>query len=338
MIASTLTTLVTVLLMTASALPGASPEPPDRSAAPPIAASDTTTLTPLPYYPDGVQSVDVNGRTIAYVERPAEERDAPVLLMVHGLGSNLSLWRDHIDAFPEYRVLALDLPGFGLSEKKEVPATMPFFAETVVGFLDKMDVETATYVGVSMGGQVGLHVALSHGDRLDRLALVSPAGIETFTDKDAAAIRNMMSAEGIMAANEMQVRQSVALNFHEYTEQYDWLVKQRHAVADRNDFAAYAAANARAVGGMLDGAVYDRLGEIDVPVLAMFGAGDRLIPNRFLHPDQSPQSIAEDAQAAMPGARVEVVRDAGHLVMVERPDRFDALLRSFLNDTDAAGF
>jgi len=297
------------------------------------ASPDTVEGAALPFYPDGIKTTAVDGRTVAYVERPGATEEAPVLLFVHGLGSNLSLWRDHIDQFPKYRVLALDLPGFGLSDKEDVPATMPFFANTVAGFLDAVDVETATYVGVSMGGQIGLHVALNHEDRLDRLVLTSPAGIETFTEQDANAIRSMMSAEGIMASSDAQVMQSVALNFHEFTDDHAWLVEQRHAVADRADFPAYAEANARAVAGMLDGAVYDQIGGIDVPTLVLFGAGDKLIPNRFLHPDQLPETIAESAREAMPEAEVELIEDAGHLVMVERPDRFKERVRQFLSET-----
>jgi len=319
-----------LVLMAASFVPDAHSQPAGEAS-----ADADTTVTPLPYYPDGVQTVTVDGRTITYVERaPEDAADAPVLLFVHGLGSNLSLWRDHVDAFPEHRVLALDLPGFGVSEKADVPATMPFFADAVVGFLDAMDVETVTYTGVSMGGQIGMHVALRHPDRLDRLVLVSPAGVEAFSEKDAAAIKNMTSAEGIMASTDAQVQQSVALNFHEYTDDYAWLVEQRHALAARDDFPQYAEANARAVSGMLDGAASDRLGEIDVPTLVLFGAGDKLIPNRFLHPDQSPETIAASAREAMPEARVKLVDDAGHLLMIERPERFREILRRALGASD----
>lgn len=329
-----------------SALPAGAAHPgtpPTHSAHANASQTDTTTAA-LPYYPDGVQTVTVGGREIAYVERGAEPQgepqsepsSRPVLLFVHGLGSNLSLWRDHVDAFPEHRVLALDLPGFGLSEKTDVPATMPFFAKTVTGFLDALNVDRVTYVGVSMGGQVGLHVALDHSERLERLVLVSPAGIETFTDEEAAGIRSMMSAEGIASSTDAQVEQSVALNFATFGDADRWLIEQRHAVAARPDFQAYAQANARAVSGMLDGAVYDRLGAVDVPTLVLFGAGDKLIPNRFLHPNQTPATIADSARAAMPEAQVRLVDDAGHLVMVERPERFRELLRSFLNE-DAAG-
>jgi len=79
--------------------------------------------------------------------------------------------------------------------------------------------------------------------------------------------------------------------------------------------------------------VYDQIGGIDVPTLVLFGAGDKLIPNRFLHPDQLPETIAESAREAMPEAEVELIEDAGHLVMVERPDRFKERVRQFLSET-----
>ena len=81
-----------------------------------VMPSDTSNT--LPYYPADVQTTTVDGRSIAYVDSGGE---GPVLLFVHGLGSNLSLWRHSLDAFTDtHRVVALDLPGFGLSDKEDV--------------------------------------------------------------------------------------------------------------------------------------------------------------------------------------------------------------------------
>lgn len=293
-----------------------------------MAALATASIAqPLPHYPAQVDSVDVDGRTIAYVDRG----DGPALLFVHGLGSNLSLWREHLDAFTaSHRVLALDLPGYGLSGKEDVPGSMGFFADAIAGFLDALDVDRVTYVGVSMGGQIGLTMALRHPERIDRMALVSPAGIEAFSEKDAAAITSMMTPEAIRATPDARVAQNVKLNFATYSDEHAWLIEQRHAVAARDDFDAYAAANAASVRGMLDGPVLDRLDSLDLPTLILFGAGDKLIPNRFLHPDQTPASVAEDARQALPDADVRLIDDAGHLLMLERPAVFESALRDFL--------
>jgi pimeloyl-ACP methyl ester carboxylesterase len=292
--------------------------------APSVAAQDT-----LPHYPDDVQTTTVDGREIAFVDRGEGEP----ILFVHGLGSNLSLWRETLDAFDDsHRVLALDLPGYGLSGKDDVPGTMSFFAETVAGFLGERGIDEATVVGVSMGGQVALTLALEAPARVRRLALVSPAGIEPFSPKEAAALKDATTAEGIVNTSDEQVRKNTALNFAAWSDEYAWLIEQRHALSEREDFAAYAEANARSVTGMLEGDVRDRLGEIDVPALVLFGAGDKLIPNPFLHGDMTTADVADRARTALPNATVRLVDDAGHLLMLERPAVFREALRAVLGE------
>lgn len=284
----------------------------------------------LPYYPDAVQTVTVEGRDIAFVD---DGGDAPVLLFVHGLGSNLSIWRHNLDTFDDtHRVVALDLPGFGLSDKANVPATMPFFADTIAAFLDARGIDRVTYVGVSMGGQVGFTFALRHPDRVDRMALVSPAGIESFSSQEAATLKTMMTPEAIAGTPPSRVEQNTALNFHTWRDEYAWIIEQRDSLAQRSDFRSYAVANANAVAGMLDGPVLDRLDQLDLPLLILYGAGDKLIPNRFLHPNQTTATVAETAREALPHADVHLVDEAGHLLMIERPGVFHEKLRAFLNE------
>jgi len=292
----------------------------------PAVAQDT-----LPHYPDDVQTTTVDGRSIAFVDRGS----GPPVLFVHGLGSNLSLWRETMSAFDDsHRVLALDLPGYGLSGKDDVPGTMSFFAETVAGFLDERGIEEATVVGVSMGGQVALTLPLTAPERVRRLALVSPAGIEPFSPKEAAALKDATTAEGIVNTSDEQVRKNTALNFASWRDEYEWLIEQRHALSEREDFEAYAEANARSVAGMLESDERDRFDEISVPALVLFGAGDRLIPNQYLHGDMTTADVAERAESVLPNATVRLVDDAGHLLMLERPAAFREALRSFLGEGD----
>lgn len=282
----------------------------------------------LPHYPDDVQTVTVDEHQVAFVDRGS----GPALLFVHGLGSNLSLWRRSLDAFADdYRVLALDLPGFGLSDKQDVPATMPFFTEVVTGFLDERGIDAVTYVGVSMGGQVGLTMALRRPDRLRGLVLASPAGIESFTESEAEALRSATTPEAIAQMTDAEVKQSVAANFDTWSDEYAWLIEQRHALAERDDFMDYARANAKAVAGMLEGEVHDQLDAVHTPTLVLYGAGDKLIPNSQLHPDRTTADIAARAREKLPDADVSLLDDAGHLLMVERPARFHEKVRAFLN-------
>ncbi|NBC18480.1 MAG: alpha/beta fold hydrolase, partial [Bacteroidetes bacterium] len=287
---------------------------------------DSTEAT-LPYYPEPIDTTTVGDHDVAYYDAGTGEE---TVLFVHGLGSNLSFWRHNLDAFTDdYRVLALDLPGYGLSDKDDVPGTMAFYADVLSGFLDTLDVAQVHLVGVSMGGQIAMTFALDHPERLGKLVLVSPAGIETFTDEEGLALRMATTPEALQNTPPEQYRMNVALNFDTFDEnRHGWIIEQRQALEQRADFPDYAAANARSVAGMLDGPVLDRLDALQTPTLVLFGAGDKLIPNRFLHGDLTTADIAETARTALPNATVEMVDDAGHVLMIERPEAFNARVRT----------
>lgn len=298
-------------------------------AVPPSAPADTTDL---PFYPEPISHVEVDGRALAVYDGGGE--GAPVVL-VHGLGTNLAFWRETIPALEAAgrRVIALDLPGYGLSDKADVSGTMPDFAAAVAGTMDALGVAEADVVGISMGGQIALTLALDHPDRVRRLALLSPAGIETFTEAESAGMKALVTPAAIANTPEAQVQANVAANFDAYDESRDgWILEQRRAVVARADFPDYAAANAASVAGMLDGPVVERLGEISAPTLVLYGAGDRLIPNPYLHPGLTTEAVADSAQSLLPHATVELVPDAGHLVMLERPDVVHARLVAFLDE------
>lgn len=298
-----------------------------------LTASPDTTRATLPYYPDAIRYAEVEGHRLAYYDSGAtgEDTGKPPLLFVHGLGSNLSFWRYNLNAFTaRHRVLALDLPGYGLSDKADVDGTMRAFSRAVAGFMDALGIEQAHVVGVSMGGQVAMTLALAAPDRVASLALVSPAGIEQFDAAQATMLKTLFTPEAIQGTPPAMYRQNVMLNFATWDETYAWIIEQRRAQEQRADFPEYATVNAASVAGMLDGPVYDRLGELEMPVLVIYGRGDKLIPNRYLHPEWTTEQVAMAAAEAMPHARIVLLERAGHVLMIERPAAFNEHLRAFL--------
>ncbi len=293
------------------------------------ATAQSPDVEPLPHYPEhALETVVVENDTLAYLDTGG---DGPPLVLVHGLGSNLSLWSAHIEPLAEtHRVLALDLPGFGVSSKHNVSGRMTDFAASVRGFVEALDLAPVTYVGVSMGGQIGLTLALEATDTIERLVLVSPAGIETFTDGQAEALRQTMTPQAIARADSSAIRQNTAANFADWSDDYAWLVEQRHALSERDDFMAYARANAASVAGMVDEPVYNRLGDVEQPTLVLYGTGDKLIPNPYLNPQWDTEAIARRAEEALPNADVHLVDNAGHLLMIEQPEVFREHVRAFL--------
>ncbi|MBK8835299.1 MAG: alpha/beta fold hydrolase, partial [Anaerolineae bacterium] len=104
----------------------------------------------------------------------AEEK--PAVVLVHGLNDDADTWRHVIGPLSEtYRVVALDLPGFGRSYKPSRNYTLPFFRETVVAVMDALEIERATLIGNSMGAMIAQAVSLRWPERADRLVLVCGA-------------------------------------------------------------------------------------------------------------------------------------------------------------------
>lgn len=132
-----------------------------------------------------------------------------------------------------------------------------------------------------------------------------------------------------------RTKQSIAINFGTWAPRFRWLLEQRFQPAQRSDFGQYAEANARAAAGMLEEPVIDRLGALPMPMLVLFGAQDKLIPNRYLHPALTTAAVADSARTALPArAELRLINDAGHLLMLEQPAVFTDALRSFLLSTE----
>ena len=98
------------------------------------------------------------------------------VICLHGLGSNKTSFFETIAALtPDHTVHAIDLPGFGSSSKPARGAyDAPYFARSVLGYMDAMAIERAHLVGNSMGGRVALELALTEPDRAETLSLLAP--------------------------------------------------------------------------------------------------------------------------------------------------------------------
>ncbi|MEM8556683.1 MAG: alpha/beta fold hydrolase [Bacteroidota bacterium] len=299
-------------------------------AAPP----DSLTFADVPY-PMATTTTAVSAYTVAYHDSGLGEGDVPPVLLLHGLGSNLSFWRANIDTLVASgrRVIALDLPGFGKSSKQGVPGTMGDYAATVGGLLDTLGLGAVDLVGHSMGGQIAMTLALAHPERVRRLVLAAPAGIEEFTAEQGLMLKGFMTPERICAADSAQIALQTAMNFATWDARHAWIVEERSAVKAAPDFVDYCAANAASIAGMLDGPVADDLHALTAPTLVVFGADDGLIPNQLMRPNGTPAAIAEAATQLLPNAEAVLIPDAGHLVMLEQPAAFNARVLAFLQDS-----
>ncbi|HXB63761.1 MAG TPA: alpha/beta hydrolase [Solirubrobacteraceae bacterium] len=257
--------------------------------------------------------------------------DGPPLVFVHGLSGSWPNWLEQLPVFgASHRVIALDLPGFGQSPMPADPITISGYARTLDALLAELGVSAATVVGNSMGGFVSAELAINFPQRVERLVLVSAAGLSTYGDpRGLRALARVRRVERVVSA---------------YA---GWVATHSDTVAQRPRLrnaalgfvaahpsrlpAPLAAEQIRGAGkpGFVQGLAanldYDfshRLGEIVCPTLIVWGDRDRVITVR---------DAARFAEL-IPGARKVVFEDTGHVAMLERPAEFNALLDEFLRE------
>jgi len=109
--------------------------------------------------------------------------NGPPLVFVHGLSGSWPNWLEQLPVFAEeHRVITLDLPGFGHSPMPAGPITISGYARTLDGLFEQLGVGAAAVVGNSMGGFIAAELAIAFPQRVERLVLVSAAGISTYGD------------------------------------------------------------------------------------------------------------------------------------------------------------
>jgi pimeloyl-ACP methyl ester carboxylesterase len=259
------------------------------------------------------------------------------ILFIHGLSGTRRHWEQTLPALSkEYRTMAVDLPGYGESRLQEVPeeSLMHFFAKSLLALMDSLSIAKVHVVGHSMGGQIAMLLALEHPERIQKLVLVAPAGIETFSEAEAQGLRTFAANTYPQKLSEAQIRQNYALNFYQMPEAAESLIQERLALNDSFYFPTYANVLIKAVEGMLDEPVASRLKELEPSTLLLFGEDDQLIPNRYLHPGLTTEALARQGQQAIPESQLIMLPEAGHLLMFEQPEAFNQTLKNFLYKTN----
>lgn len=300
-----------------------------------LAASCAPRYTQLePIQPDAlwsplpVQHVEVDGIDIAYVDSGG---DKPPLIMVHGLSSYHSFWEYQIPHYAErYRVLALDLPGYGQSGRPDAPYTPPWFAGVVSGWMDAVGIGSAPIMAHSMGGQIAMTLALQEPERVEALVLAGPAGFERFTPGEIRFLKSFWTEDQALRASEQELRATfTAVAFNRPDAGVERLLEERVRMAKTEAFRGTSVAVSRSIAGMVDFPVLDRLSALRVPTLIVYGTDDRMIPNPVFHGGAT-RRIAETGRDAIANAQLVMLPGAGHTVHHDDPDGFHRAVDPFL--------
>lgn len=292
-----------------------------------------------PYGPTGRSEwLKVDWRThqhwVAVAGRPMnviELGEGPAIVFVHGLSGSWPNWLEQLPVFArDHRVIAMDLPGFGHSSMPREHITISEYARILDELLETLSVDAATLVGNSMGGFVSAELAIAFPQRVERLVLVSAAGISTYRRRDVERIEPYLR----------RVASIVAVYTGWTAARSEWIARRPRlrnltlGLVTRHPSrlpAALAAEQLRGAGkpgfmqalrANIDYPVQERLPEIACPTLIVWGDEDRVITVRDA-------SVFEEL---IPNSKKVIFEGTGHMAMLERPAAFNELLSEFISE------
>lgn len=255
--------------------------------------------------------------------------EGPPVVFVHGLSGSWPNWLEQLPVFArDHRVIAMDLPGFGHSPMPVEKITISAYARILDELLGTLGVDAAATVGNSMGGFISAELAIAFPQRVERLALVSAAGISTNGRRDVQrAVPALRRMEKVIAAYTTWIAaHSDAVTRYPVLRNAALGLVTRHPSQLNSALAAEQLRGAGKPGFMqalqanLDYPIRERLPEIVCPTLIVWGEEDKVIPVRDA-------GVFEELIA---GSRKVLFKDTGHMAMLERPAAFNELLDEFL--------
>jgi pimeloyl-ACP methyl ester carboxylesterase len=269
-------------------------------------------------FPYRTRHAQLDGGRVAYFD----EGQGPALLFVHGLVGDFTHFEHVVPSFATgHRVIGVDLPGCGLSDKRrDVRHSVWTYARAIHELCERLGLERVTLVGHSAGGQVVAAAAELRPDLCERLVLVNSAGLRHYPLPMRWAARAVVRPWLLTRVLERAAMPILDQVFHErnaYTEKFirDAMDRPPFPLLDEMSKVFTDLVPELMVGTVVDGAR-----KLTMPTLVIWGDRDRLVP----------LPRVQRATRRLPHGRLEVIRDCGHMPMIEKPAIFIDLLSGFL--------
>ena len=270
-----------------------------------------------------VPTIEIDGRGVGWGSGGVEWRqDRPTLLLIHGAGSDHSVWALQARSLAQagWNVLAPDLPGHGQSKDMQGLESIAGYAAWVGRLLDALDCDRVAVAGHSMGACIALELAAARPDSIAALAVVGAGdSLPVNPSLLADCLERPLRAHAFIAA----FGHGRASRFGGAEAPGIWMLGTALALLSRCEPAVlhrdFAACN--------DWRGAEVAVRVACPTLVLSGAGDRMTPPR----------AGKALAARIDGARFEIIENSGHMMMSEAPNEVSAALRRFLPTVEAVG-
>ena len=274
-----------------------------------------------PEYED--QYVDVGGINTRFWTAGDAGRN---LILIHGAFSSVEFWLSNIPALAEnHRVYALDMPGFGLTDK--IPFyTFPQGAQFIDDFMKTQNIDRASLIGHSMGGGLSLHYIYRYPDKVERLVLADCLGLGRKVHIIFKMLATPLIGELISRPSRNGSKRTLTTAVYDRSvvtdEMIDLSYQYSKIPGTQKAFLSMIRKGMSAFGipSKFIRSFTDKLHTITVPTLIIWGEQDPILPLEH----------AYIALTQIPGSRLEVFERCGHLPHIEHPEKFNSTVTEFL--------
>ena len=245
--------------------------------------------------------------------------DAPVVVLIHGLGLSRAVWQWHLPALSaRYRVLNYDLFGHGESALPPAKPSLSLFSAQLIALLDDLGIDDSAIVGFSLGGMINRRVAIDHPERVRALAIFSSPHERSPEAQKMVEERAAKASEGGSAATiEAALERWFTPEFRSSRPEISQLVRQWRSAADPVSYAQSCEVLAKGVVELIRPQP-----PITQPTLVMTAEDD----------SGSTSAMAHAIAAETAGAKTIIVPGLRHMALVEAPSQFTEPLLGFLDE------
>jgi len=239
------------------------------------------------------------------------------IILIHGMFTSSFCWINTIhELATSYKVYTLDLPGWGKSDKPKVNYSIIYYTKLLNEFMSCLKIEQSIFMGHSIGGQIALNMAVENPKKVKKLILVNSGGILPSKLPKSLLLFKVPLIGYLLSCWVMRKSaiKSMMLNVMFFNSQ----CVTEDVLSDALKSSKYAFS--KLMGNLTD--LRDRLSEIRIPTLIVWGEKDRSLP-----PD-----MGSLFNKLIPNSVLEVIQEAGHYPQIEKPEVFNSIIQRFLSE------
>ncbi|MDE1727392.1 MAG: alpha/beta hydrolase [Thaumarchaeota archaeon] len=253
----------------------------------------------------------VNGSRIRYVEEGDSEN---TIILLHGLGGMAERWLPVVPLLSKkYRVIAVDLIGYGQSDKPRIDYTPEIFRDFVLGFLETLSLQKVFMIGTSLGGEIVAECAATQNPSIKKIVMIAPAGIM----KKSTPVLDAYTMAALYPTHET-VRTAYQMMMGKNKEVSSQSVE--NFISNMTRPNAKMAFLSTLLGMKNSPIITEKLQKIKIPTLLIWGSEDKMIPVEY----------SKEFASSISNCVLTVMNGCGHTPYEERPEEFSKLVLDFL--------